>query len=129
MAVLPVEDDHALHAQAIDEDRAPVAHAVRIGRVVVGDGAADHDPAEKIHAREREIQDLAADVVEVDVDAFRARILELLAQTAGLVVDAGIEAELFLHVAAFLAAAGDADSSRAPELGELPDYAADRARR
>src|SRR5262249_14720010 len=48
---------------------------------------------------------------------------------AGLVVDAGVEAELVLDEAALLAAAGDADHAAAHDLADLPDDLADRARR
>src|SRR5438270_13154604 len=128
VAILPVEHDHALDAQPIDENRAPVSHAIRLDGVVIGNRAADHHAAEEIHAREQRVEDLGADIVEIDVHAVRALLLQLLAQRAGLVIDAGIEAELLLHIGAFLAAAGDADGARAPDFRQLPDDAADRAR-
>src|SRR4029077_13995475 len=62
-------------------------------------------------------------------DALRTRRLQLLAQVACLVVDAGVEAELVLDVGTFLAATGDAHRARAPDFRELSDDAADRARR
>src|SRR6267378_1444147 len=108
VALLPVVDDHALHLDAVDEHEAQVLHRVRLGRIVVGDHAAD--------------------VVEVDIGALRARGLQISMKIACLVIDAGVEAELARHVLAFLAAAGDADGAAAPDLRELSDDAADRAR-
>ena len=43
-------------------------------------------------------------------------------------IEAIVEAELVLHVGAFLRPAGDADRTRALDLGDLPDHRADRAR-
>src|ERR1044071_2216165 len=126
VAFLPVEHDHALHAQSVDEDRAPVAHAVGVGRVVVRDRAADDDTAEQVRARQHGVEDLAADIVEVHVDALRTGLLKRRGEIAALVVDAGIEAELVLHVRALLASAGDADGAPTPDLRELAHDAADR---
>src|SRR6266480_310764 len=128
VALLPVEHDHALHLDAVDEHHAQVLHRVGLGRVVLGDHAAEDDARKKVREAQHRIEDLAADVVEVDIGALRARGLQIANQVARLVIDAGVEAELARHVVAFLAAAGDADGAAAPELGELSDDAADRAR-
>ena len=54
--------------------------------------------------------------------------LEALAHRAGagLVVDAGIEAEFFHHPVALGLAAGNAHHAAAPDLGQLPDRLANR---
>jgi hypothetical protein len=44
-----------------------------------------------------------------------------LTRTAFLVVDAGVEAELLDHEAAFVGAAGDADHAAAQVFGDLAD--------
>src|SRR6185295_7336064 len=111
VAFLPVEHDHALHAQPVDEDGAPVAHAVGVARVVVRDRAADDDAGEQVRARQHGVEDFAADIVEVHPDAIRAGLLQRRGEIAGLVVDAGIEAELVLHVPALLVSARDADGA------------------
>ena len=73
---------------------------------------------------------VAADIVEIDVDAVGAgraqRRVEVL---LGLVVDAGVEAELVLHEGALLRAAGDADHAAAHDLADLAHHLADRAGR
>src|SRR6267378_5919086 len=128
IALLPVEHDHALHLDAVDEHEAQVLHRVRLGRAVVGNHAADDDARKKVREPQHRVEDLAADVVEVHIGALRAGGLQIAIQVARLVIDAGIEAELARHVLAFLAAAGDADGAAAPDFRELPDDAADRAR-
>src|SRR5207245_4358764 len=47
-------------------------------------------------------------------------------KAAGGTIDRGAQAELVLHEGAVLRAAGDADGSRAGELGELSDERPDR---
>ena len=95
--------------------------------VVGGDQPAHGDAAEQVHLHQHGVEDLAADVLEVDVDALGRGGLELGGEVAGLVVDAGVEAELLRHVAALVGAAGDADGAAALDLGDLADDRADRA--
>src|SRR5882672_12327734 len=104
-----VGDDEALHLDAVGQDRLDGLHAVGLGGVVLRDQAADRDAGEGVHPSQRGVEDLAADVLEVAVDAAGHGGLQLVVERAGLVVDAGVEAELLHHVAAFLPAAGDAD--------------------
>src|SRR2546425_2609540 len=116
VALLPVEHDHALHLDAVDEHEAQVPHRVRLSRAVVGDHAADDDARKKVREPQHRVEDLAADVVEIHIGALRAGGLQVAMQVARLVIDAGVEAELARHVLAFLAAAGDADGAAAPDL-------------
>ena len=74
-------------------------------------------------AAEHRVEDRAADVVEVHVDAPRAVLSERCRQVVLAVVDAGVETELVDHHAAFLGTAGDADH---PGAGDLGDLAGDR---
>ena len=61
--------------------------------VVLRDLAADRYPALQVEARQRGIQDLAADVVEIDVDPFGAVLVDRGRIVIGLpVVESGIEA-------------------------------------
>src|SRR6185436_913946 len=126
VALDPVEHDHPLDLDPVDEDRAEHLDAVGLGRVVLGDQAADDDSRAKIHQAQQRVEDLAADVLEVDIDDFRARRLQIVVQVAGLVVDARIEAER-AHVLAFLRPAGDSDRTAAPGFRQLADDHADRA--
>src|SRR5712692_1736797 len=128
IAVLPVEHDHALQLDAVDEHCPQILVAVGLGGVVFGDQAANHDARIRVRQPQRGVENLAAYVLEVDVDAFRACLLEAPMEVARLVVDAGIEAQLAGDVVAFLLAARDADRAAAPDLRQLPHHAADRAR-
>ena len=96
------------------------ARPVRGGRpVVLGDGAAAGDAAVQVHLRQAGLQNVAADIVEIDVDALRRRRLERLEHAAGLVVDRRIEAELAREPVALVAPAGDADHAAALDLADL----------
>ena len=84
-----------------------------LGVVVVGDDAADRDPGLGVEQREDGVEDLAADVLVIDVDAVRAGLGQSFGEVRGMVVEAGIEAEHLHGVAAFFRTAGDADHSAA----------------
>src|SRR6185312_2957794 len=109
----------------------PFAHLAHRDRIaldeVEDDGAAESDAAEEIDVAQHGVGDLAADIVEIDVDALRAggqqRLVEILFR---LVVEAGIEAELVLHEGAFLRPAGDADDAATHDLADLSDDLSDR---
>src|SRR6185312_15940362 len=125
--VLPVEHDHALHAQAIDEDRSHARVAVRLRGVVVGDEPADDHASVPVHEAQHGVEHGAARVLEVDVDATGTRRGEIVVQLSRAVVDARVEAELAHDVVAFGPAARDADRAAAHALRELSYHAADRA--
>ena len=77
VAVGVVEDDDAFHAGSVDEQREVVFWALNGGRIVVlADGAADDDAGFFVDAGEHGVENFAADVVEVDVDAVRAVFLD-----------------------------------------------------
>src|SRR2546423_3951006 len=76
VAVLPVEHDHSLDADAVHQHRSPVLDGVRLLRVVIRDQPAHHQSREEIHLAQHTVQDLAADVVEIDVDTFRTGFLQ-----------------------------------------------------
>src|SRR5579864_9420575 len=70
VAVGVIEDQHALHGGALDQQRQVVRRALgRSGAVVLRDGAADDDAGAAGQPGERGVEDVAADVVEVDVQA------------------------------------------------------------
>ena len=128
-----VADDEAAQGQALDQHRAhqgrrPVrARRVAGHRVVVGDQAAHRHAGEGIEPRQHRIPDLAADILEIDVDALRAGVLQLRREIGVAMIQALVEAELFLDVAALVGAAGDADGAGAGDLRDLADRGADRA--
>ncbi len=123
-----VAHDEALHADAVDEHRTEVPDAVGLGRAVLRDEPADRDARSGVHQRQDRVQHFAPDVLEVHVDALRRRGLQVVAEPAGLVVDAGVEPELAHDVVALCLAARNADHTATLELRELSDHAADRAR-
>jgi len=94
----------------------------REGDTVVVSGAAGD-------AQQDGVEDLAADVVEVDVDAVRRLLAQLGAQIRGLVVDRRVEAQLVGQPRALLGSARDADHTAALELRDLARGRTDRARR
>src|SRR5690606_6293020 len=98
------------------------------GRVVDRDGAAHGDPAVGPERGDGGLQVVGADVVEVDVDAVRGRLLEQIAHGSPPVVERGVEAELPGHVGDLLVGSDAADDpGGALEPGELPGQAAHRA--
>ena len=95
--------------------------------VVLRDLAADGDAGADVEPRVDGGRDLAAAVVEVHVDAVRARLLECGTHVVVLVVDGGVVAERLQQLALLLLAAGDSDGAAARELRQLTDELADRA--
>ena len=126
-----VHHDEALHDQALHHDQA--GHAARPGRrrhaVILRDRAAAGDAAAIVHLRQAGFENVAADIVEIDVDAFRRRGLQRLERRTVLVIDRGIEAEFAGQPVALVLAAGDADDMAALDLGDLADDRSDRAGR
>src|SRR5258706_2952669 len=129
-AVDPIEDNEALQLEALRENISYILQPLRWRRGVVGgDQAAKRNASEQVHLREHGIEDLPADVLEVDVDALGAGGLEIGGEIAAPVVDTGIEAQVFRDVPAFVRPAGNADGAAALDLRNLADDRADGARR
>ena len=129
-----VENDEAAHGDALlQEEPHQPAQAVRPlgkrGCVILGDQPAKRDARSRVEKRRDRIENLAADILEIDVDAVRRRGLQLLGKTVRLVVDAGIEAERVGGMGAFVRSTGDADDLQPEDLADLPDSRADRAGR
>ncbi len=123
-----VEDDEALHGEALHQDQRPGARARRRLLVIVArDHAAERHAAEQVHAAHHRLHDRAADLLEVDVHALRRQRVEPLADVLVLVVDRRVEAELVGKIAALLRAAGDADDMQALDLADLADDLPDAA--
>ena len=100
MRLGPVEHDEPLHAQALGEDGAEILRPRRgFGGGIARDQTAERDATMDVHLQQDRVEDVAADVFEVDVDAVGAGSLEAGCEIAGLVVDAGIEAEFVGDVA------------------------------
>ena len=132
VAVGVVEDDNAFHARAVHQQREVVGGTLDgSGVVVLRDGAADDDAGPQVDARENGVENLAADIVEVDVDAARTVFLQAILDGAGagFVIDTGVKAEFIDDEIAFFLAAGNADYTAAEVFGDLADRHADRTGR
>src|SRR5690606_10954944 len=128
LPVIEIHHHKALEIEALgDDEPGDATGTVRLRAIVLRDGAAAGDAAVELHVEKTGLQHVAADIVEIDVDAFRARSAQRLAELAGLVVDRSVEAELLLEEAALLLAAGNADDAAAFDLRDLADEHADRS--
>ena len=67
-----VRHDEALHPKAPDDDqpRHPARPGCRWSAIILRDRAAARDPSAQIHLGEAGLENIAADVVEINVDAF-----------------------------------------------------------
>ena len=130
-AVPAVEDDEALDPQALAQDGGPDHRGGGrvLGAGIPGDHAAQGDAAEIGHVGKHRLQRLAADVLEIDVDAVGRGLGDRGGQLLAVervVVEADVIAQLRRGIGAFLGAAGDADHAHALEFRQLPDQRADR---
>ena len=81
--------------------------------------------APRADLQEHRIEDLAADVIEVDIDPLGTMLPQRLLDVFGLVVDGGVEAQIVDDVLALLGSAGDADRVAPLDLGDLTGDHAD----
>jgi hypothetical protein len=112
-------DAHADNLEPILETGDGIPRAV-----VVRDGATSSNTAVLRHAGKHQVQNLAADVVEVDVGEIRRGLLQVCRKRGGLVVQALVCAET-LHPRTLFVAARDADHTLAADelLGDLDGHA------
>src|SRR5258708_13952536 len=102
-AVEVVEDDEALHPPSPDQQVDVVARACRWPVAVVGgDRSAQDDAAFQRELAEAVVEDRAADVVEVQVDAVGAALAQTCREVVVLVVARLVEAQLLDYVGALL---------------------------
>ena len=94
----------------------------------MGDEPTDRDARKVVQRRQHRIQNLPADILEVNIDAVRTVRFQTFSQLGLAMVDAGIESEFVLNEAAFLFAPGNADGPAAFDLGDLADQRTDGAR-
>ncbi|MNS66138.1 hypothetical protein D3C72_993390 [compost metagenome] len=87
----------------------------------MGDNPADWNTCLGIQQRDHCIKHRTADVFIINIDALRAGGGQLLSEVWGSVIDTGIEAQLFHHIAAFLFTASHADYPTAFQFGDLTD--------
>jgi hypothetical protein len=89
------------------------------GIAVLRDCAANDHARAARELRERSVKDVADDVVEINVNAIRAMLPQRFVDILRLVVDGGVETELFHNVVALLGPAGDAYHGAAFYFGDL----------
>ena len=87
--------------------------------IVAGDKPAHRNPTQRVHPAQRRFQMVAADVVEVDVDALGRGLLQRLANGRDLVVDHGVQADLVAQPARLVLGAGRAHHVTALDLRDL----------
>ncbi len=86
-----------------DQQRQVVAGSGdRAGIVVLGDRTADYDPGVHPYIRQGRIQNRAAYVIKIDVNAFRAMLSQRPAHVFGFVVNGCVESQFLHDVAALL---------------------------
>ena len=126
--------DETTHGQALAQDLAEQRRqAVRTGLldaavVVGGNGAAYRNASEVVEQWQHRIQYMAADVLEVDVDARRHRRAQLVRKISGAMVQRHVHAQR-LQVGTLGLTAGDGDHACALQFGQLGHGRPDRAAR
>src|SRR5207245_9102014 len=96
-----------------------VRHGRGLRGVVLREQAAEWDARERVDEPQDGGEDVPADVVEVDVDPLRARLLERGHEGLGAVVHAGVEAQLLYDELALRLRARHPDRPASPDLREL----------
>ncbi len=93
----------------------------------MGNATAQGNAGEIVNQFHHRIKHLATHVFEIDIDAVRARRLELGFKVVVLVVHTGIKPIDIHHVLAFIRRTGHAHHTATLELGDLTDHLTDRA--
>ncbi len=126
-----VADQQPGHADAHPDQPREIAQLGRLRGVVNVDHPANRKARMQVPRRERGIEMLAADIVEIDVDAVLADLAQrrhqlLHQRPVALIIDHRIGAER-LHQRAFVGPAGAADHHHPARLGDLHHGRSDRA--
>src|SRR5690606_33328173 len=115
-----VERDEAFHPSAFREELNVIPWSGwRRLFMDLADRAAKHDPPAEREASEADLEELAADGIEKDIDPSGRGGFERRVHVFIFIVDGAIEAEIFKEEALLLFAAGDADHACSMDLGEL----------
>src|SRR5208282_656061 len=123
-----IADDEPLDAQPPAHRRRQIGARPRFQIIVFRDHAAHDHAAEIVEPREHRLLDRPADILPIDVDPFGTVPVECRAEIRRTMIDACVEAELGLDIAAFIGAAGDAHDTRTGAFGELARDRADSPR-
>src|SRR5580698_690981 len=127
-AVQVIEYQEALESKSLDDQLREVARR-RCGRLSVArDHPADGCPAASAQEVDRCLQVIAADVVEVEIDALRRDPAQLTDEVTGAVVHGRAQPERVSKVPRLVGASGGSDHERgAAGLGQLGCHRADGA--
>src|ERR1051325_1997895 len=128
IALPMIADDKALDVQPLAHDRHQIGAGARRRVIIFRDHAAHDHAAEIVEAGKDGVLHRAADILEIDIDAVWAGLIERRAEIGIAMVERRVEAKLVLDVAALVGATGDPDHPRTLALGELSGDGADRAR-
>lgn len=122
-----VTDDEATHGQTFADDVGQVFDAVTLvaGFVVFGDHAAGDDAAEVVEGLEGGFEVFAADVFVVDVDAVGGETLEGRRGGFLLVVESGVESEIFGDEFELLVGSDGSDDGESLVFAHLAHYLTD----
>src|ERR1700694_1905365 len=118
-----IEHHKAFHSCAIDQKRKIIGWAGD-GRsvVVLRNGPTDGDARASGKLGKNGIQNFTAHIVEINVHAFWAMLLQGLLDIFALVVNGGIEAQFLDNVAALLGASGNSHHPAALNLSDLSSH-------
>src|SRR5271155_1969438 len=108
-----VTDDEALDFEPLAYCRRQIRTGARFDIVVFRHHAAHHHAPEIVEPREHRLLHRTADILPIDVDAFRTGAVERGPQICRAMVDASVEAELAFDIATFVGAAGNTNDPRA----------------
>src|SRR5215472_1437884 len=87
------------------------------GRVIHGNQPANGNAGERIEEGKHSLEYRATDILEIDVDTFRAGCCKTAVEIRCPMIDAGIEAEFLGHVTTFVWSSCDADGVGALDAG------------
>src|SRR5690606_21291506 len=117
-----IEYHDTFHARTVDQQRQVVRRALdRRGVVVLRNGTTDHDTGVLANACEYVVEDIATDVIEVDIDTFWTSPLQAIFHRLILVIDGIVETELVDEEVALFLATSDTNDTAAFDLGDLPN--------
>src|SRR4029078_2599131 len=105
-AVVVIADDEAANHRSLHEDRPEIGPGYLLRRIVFRDQPAQGNAGTTIQQLQHRVEDGVAHVLEIDVDAPRARGPQPCAEIVRLVIDARVEPELADDIPAFLIRTG-----------------------
>jgi hypothetical protein len=123
--LLPIiKDNKPLHPNPHSNNHQIIPRPLGHLLIILADAATNHKARMLLRSREGQVQNLAADIVEEDVDERFCGGAEIFGETRRFVVEGGVEAGRLRQPAAFGVATGDTEDRRAFEFRDLPYDAA-----